>query len=721
MVVKQRIRKASDPRESNKVKDMPFSVTDGEKAVFLESIPDPLVVLDTDLKVVWSNAAMNKLCNINADQLAGRHCFEKMHGLKKPCSVCPVVKTINTGQPCTVDDLSSLGKRWMMRAYPLLDDKGNITRVVEIATDITESKRAEDKLNNVRKLQSMILDNSTMGIAFVRNRIHEWVNPRLCEIYGIPKEQLEGSSTGIIFPDEESYQRQGEEIYSLFARGEKATLELYMRKRDGSLFWCRLEGMALDAAKPHEGSIWIVEDITKRKQAEEELQKLSKLQSVILDNSAVGIAFVRNRTYEWVNRKMSELFGIPVEQLQGSSTRIIYPNEEIFNRVGSEAYSLLAQGKNSTIETRMLKRDGSLFWCRLEGIVLDSSKPQDGSIWIFEDITEHKQAEETLRKSEEKYRGLIEGLNEALFRLSLTDGRFEYFSPSVTNVLGYSAEEIIAHPLLIRRAIHPDFQDFINEKFEELKKGKVSPTYEYKIIDSEGNERWILQSNNGRFDDNGKLIALEGICRDITKRKRAEAMLKENEEKYNQFFKTSRDFVFITSKDGRLVDINDAAVELLGYSSREELLQMKMPYVYDSEEERAKHIKAITECGFVKEFPVDLRRRDGIIRHTLLTAVTRCDAEGKTIGFQGTIRDITERRRIEEERERLILELQEAISQVKTLSGLLPICASCKKIRDDNGYWRQIESYIKDHSEAEFSHSICPDCVKKLYPELKKK
>lgn len=69
------------------------------------------------------------------------------------------------------------------------------------------------------------------------------------------------------------------------------------------------------------------------------------------------------------------------------------------------------------------------------------------------------------------------------------------------------------------------------------------------------------------------------------------------------------------------------------------------------------------------------------------------------------------------ERRRLIEELQKALGEVKQLSGILPICASCKKIRDDQGYWEQIESYIRDHSEAQFSHGICPECVKKLYPE----
>jgi hypothetical protein len=66
----------------------------------------------------------------------------------------------------------------------------------------------------------------------------------------------------------------------------------------------------------------------------------------------------------------------------------------------------------------------------------------------------------------------------------------------------------------------------------------------------------------------------------------------------------------------------------------------------------------------------------------------------------------------------VIVKLQQALAQVKRLSGFLPICASCKKIRDDQGYWQQVEAYIRDHSEAEFSHGLCPECAKKLYPEL---
>ncbi|HNV69514.1 MAG TPA: hypothetical protein PKO06_07460, partial [Candidatus Ozemobacteraceae bacterium] len=82
------------------------------------------------------------------------------------------------------------------------------------------------------------------------------------------------------------------------------------------------------------------------------------------------------------------------------------------------------------------------------------------------------------------------------------------------------------------------------------------------------------------------------------------------------------------------------------------------------------------------------------------------------------IHDISERCRVEQEREHLIQELQCAVAKIKTLRGMLPICAACKKVRDDKGYWNQIEAFLSEFSELEFSHGICPDCKKRLYPDL---
>ena len=81
------------------------------------------------------------------------------------------------------------------------------------------------------------------------------------------------------------------------------------------------------------------------------------------------------------------------------------------------------------------------------------------------------------------------------------------------------------------------------------------------------------------------------------------------------------------------------------------------------------------------------------------------------------ISEVTELRRFEDERKKLIRELKEALAKIQTLRGLVPICSSCRKIRDDKGYWHQVETYVSRHSEAQFSHGMCPDCMKELYPK----
>ncbi|MBI4774070.1 MAG: GAF domain-containing protein [Deltaproteobacteria bacterium] len=119
----------------------------------------------------------------------------------------------------------------------------------------------------------------------------------------------------------------------------------------------------------------------------------------------------------------------------------------------------------------------------------------------------------------------------------------------------------------------------------------------------------------------------------------------------------------------------------------------------------------------------DLSIMSGVVANIVQTLLLRCEVDEKSASLHAKVleceREIIDRLRVEEDRERLIGELQNALAEVKRLSGLLPICVNCKKIRNDEGYWEQVESYIRKHSEAEFSHGICPECAKVLYPEFR--
>ena len=173
------------------------------------------------------------------------------------------------------------------------------------------------------------------------------------------------------------------------------------------------------------------------------------------------------------------------------------------------------------------------------------------------------------------------------------------------------------------------------------------------------------------------------------------------------------DSVYITDKNNKIIFVNKSFCETYGYL-QEEILGKTSHILRDLKQKD--YSSQVLQEGFKGDFYN--RRKDGSRFPVSLSTSIIKDEKEDSIVFVGVARNITEKKKTEQERERLIAELQKALAEVKTLSGFLPICSSCKKIRDDQGYWNQIEQYIKEHSDAEFSHSLCPDCATKLYPEL---
>ncbi|OGP96328.1 MAG: hypothetical protein A2157_13960 [Deltaproteobacteria bacterium RBG_16_47_11] len=187
-------------------------------------------------------------------------------------------------------------------------------------------------------------------------------------------------------------------------------------------------------------------------------------------------------------------------------------------------------------------------------------------------------------------------------------------------------------------------------------------------------------------------------------------------QRYEFLTKYANDIILLTDRNLKVVDANDRAVELYGYK-RDEFIGLDVRNLR-SPEERSLLEGMFKQLDEQKGLVIQTvhQRKDGTT-FPVEASLRVINVEGKNI-YQSIIRDITERKKTEVEREKLIHELQAALNKVKTLSGLVPICASCKKIRDDKGYWNQIESYIEKHSTAEFSHGMCPECSKKLYPQL---
>jgi PAS domain S-box-containing protein len=211
----------------------------------------------------------------------------------------------------------------------------------------------------------------------------------------------------------------------------------------------------------------------------------------------------------------------------------------------------------------------------------------------------------------------------------------------------------------------------------------------------------------------------ENLQNEICKRQKTQDELVQASRQWSNTFNTISDFITVINKEMKMVRVNKALCDFVGKDAEELIGQPCYEIMHGTKEPwpGCPHVEAM-ESGKTTTSEIN---DPHIGKPLLVTCSPFFNENGNLVGTVHVARDISIQKFAEEEKERLIAELQSALSKVKQLSGFLPICASCKKIRDDKGYWNQLEAYIRDHSEAEFSHGICPDCAKRLYPEMYEK
>ena len=349
-------------------------------------------------------------------------------------------------------------------------------------------------------------------------------------------------------------------------------------------------------------------------------------------------------------------------------------------------------------------------------------------------MTEDKPMINTPLDTEEQYRLIAEKTSDVIWLLDVM-GKSLFVSPSVEHFTGYSVEEYLNQTIADRftpesaakaQSLLAQSVGRFQEKPGDPDSFRVAIELEYKC--KQGGTKWGELLVTPYCDETGRLIAIYGATRDITERKQAEEMLRESEEKYRLLSENATDVIWtLDLATERFTYFSPSVEAIRGYTAAE---AMELPLSKTLAPESYGRAKAQIKESLLREArfgitPDRLRLmefeeycKDGSTIHTEVKVKFTRNKEGQATGVIGITRDITERKQAEAERERLIMELNTAMNQVKRLGGLLPICASCKKIRDDEGYWHQVEVYIHDHSDAEFSHGICPECKVRLYPEI---
>jgi len=387
-------------------------------------------------------------------------------------------------------------------------------------------------------------------------------------------------------------------------------------------------------------------------------------------------------------------------------------------------HELSRDGKIQAMELPFRKKSGEILTglYSAEIIAIDNEKSILASI---NDISKRKRAEEALKESENRVNLLINSTAEAIYGIDL-QGNCTFANPSCLKMLGYAdMDQLLGKNM--HHLIHHSYPDGHPMQMEDCKIYQAFRNRRQMHVDDEVLWRADGQSFPAEYWSYPQVV--DGVvCGavvtfiDITDRKKAEENLRRSEEKYRTILENIAEGYFESDLEGNVVFVNDSACEMMG-CAKEDLYgknyrQFTTPATKESIQ---KTYGEVLRTGLTSKMDdYEIIRKDGVIRvHQLIVGLMR-NAAGQPVGFRSMARDVTERRQAEKEREKLIADLQKALADIKTLSGLLPICSSCKKIRNDKGYWERLESYIGSRSEAVFSHGICPECARSLYPELYK-
>jgi PAS domain S-box-containing protein len=290
-----------------------------------------------------------------------------------------------------------------------------------------------------------------------------------------------------------------------------------------------------------------------------------------------------------------------------------------------------------------------------------------------------KHSQETLRESEERFRGLV---THAPIGLSTVKkgGKYEFVNPKFTEIFGYTLEDIPTGKNWFEKAYpDPEYRQKVVACWKEdvgaAKAGKARPRV-FAVTCKDGSVKEIL-FKPVVLTDGRRLVTYE----DITERKLAEQALRESEEKYRALFNGSKEPIFIITKDGKFVDLNEAAVEMFGYDSKEEILKLEsMAQLYFNPEEPIKFQEMLSKQDFVKDVEQGFRRKDGKRIYTLVTATTRRDSKGNAIGCKGTIKDITDLKQTEEELQREKQAVQKLAEEREFVANIGRIISSTLEI-----------------------------------------
>jgi len=369
------------------------------------------IAVVADGRIRYANPQCTRLSGFTLTELYARPFLEFVHGDDTQLVLGNYLKRLR-GEPADASyefriiDKAGL-TRWVhINAVSMEWEGGPAT--LNFLTEITDRRELQENLKRSLAEREIVLKTALVGISFTSNRRHRWVNDAFAQMLGYEKEELVGQSSQIHLRDRETWEAFGAAAYPVLASGRPYVAEWQLMRKDGSLFWCRVAGVAIDPKELSRGTIWSHIDVTERHELQENLRHSLTERDVILKSALVGISFAVDRKHVWVNDTFAQMLGYEKEELVGKSSSVHFLSQENWESFGRDAYPRLAAGLPYSTERQFKRKDGSLFWCEVAGRAVDPSDLSRGSIWTNVDITARKQAEEEIRRALEKEKELNE-------------------------------------------------------------------------------------------------------------------------------------------------------------------------------------------------------------------------------------------------------------------------------------------------------------------------
>jgi PAS domain S-box-containing protein len=502
------------------------------------------------------------------------------------------------------------------------------------------------------------------------------------------------------------------EIQKAISQHKSFILEYRIRTASGQLKWVWEQGIGVFS---NNGKLEALEgyitEITETRALEQEAKY-----RLLIENINDGVVISQYDKFIFLNRQFAEMLGYEVDELLMKDYRDVYTERGLKILQERKAHRDRGEAVFPQYETVFKKKNGAEIEVEANVTIIDYMGDK-ATFAVIRDISERKKVEKEIHAQKQYFEALFNSTADAIVSLDLDDcivnvnTQFEtMFKYKLDEIKGKNIDNIIVP----------------KEKRQEAK--NITKLVQQGGIAVSENKR---QRKDGTLVDVSiggapiivaeKQIGILATYRDITERKKAEEEIRTQKQYFEALFRSSPGAIVSLDMKERIVNINPQFEKLFGHHIKDiigkKIDDMIVPQEFKKD---AIDLTKLAHREMIAIREVKRMRKNGTLIDVSLGGAP-IFVGGKQTGVLGIYTDISDRKRAEEEREKIIHKLQDALNRVNTLSGLIPICAGCKKIRDDQGYWSDVELYISKHSEAEFSHGLCNECMEKLHPEQYKR